>query len=162
MATATKTKETGTAKDRTALIADLERLREPDDQLALLLNTEAAAQTAFDEATAVLEPVRQELQAAGIAVGRERTRRGAERDALEAELRATASPKIEEFKQWAVRRHADMTTGMPDPNRDRELLDRQRDAARDAIQGIGDLTLLDEDAMAERLAELRDEIGLAE
>lgn len=150
---------TATESDRDALAGKLAPMQQPGDQLEPLLKAEAEAQAAFDEAARVYESARQELTAASATVSRARARRASERQRIEDELRATASPKIEEFKQWAVRRHQDMTQGMPDPNRDREQHARQSDAARDAIHHLGDLALLEEAALDKRLAALRSEIG---
>ena len=145
-------------KDRTALVADLERLRrEHLEQLAPLLEARAAAEGALES---VLTETGRKVQAARDEVGTADTairemNSISETDALERVLRDSAPTSIAEFAAWARDRIDDLAII-------RQLapteIQRRSQAANLALQELPALALLPDDVLAQRLAELRAEI----
>ena len=78
-------------------------------------------------------------------------------DAIENELRRSPPSALLEFQEWCIHRRGELQSGAATSE-----TQSQTRAILGALQEIQHLKLVGDDALAKRLAELRDEIGLAE
>lgn len=145
-------------KDRTALVADLGRLKaEQAEQLAPLQEARASAQDALESVLAEtgrkVQAARDELGAADAAV--RELNSTSETDAIVRELRASAPASIAEFGAWVQDRIDDLGEMQHVPQAE---IQRRSRAANLALQGLLDLALLDDAALEQRIAELKAEI----
>lgn len=144
---------TDTTVDRASLVAKLAEMQQGHaERIASLEEKAEPAQVRFDEAASKLEAVRTSLQAAHIAIRSAHSRNQADREVLEYELRSTAPPEIAEFGTWCRKRLDELGETSQEPLSERR---RKTLAALHARQQTSALELMDGDALAERIAELR-------